>query len=77
MEVVGRNFTELANTQALLLNIYYTTCISILISCILFYRYEKIKKGQTSGDDMEESVTTNIAAKYVILEETDEQDDGR
>ncbi|ONI16597.1 hypothetical protein PRUPE_3G108900 [Prunus persica] len=51
--------------------------IMLGVSLFNWYKYEKIKKGQTSEDDMEESVTTNIAAKYVILEETDEQDDGR
>ncbi|XP_021815372.1 probable sugar phosphate/phosphate translocator At1g06470 isoform X2 [Prunus avium] len=51
--------------------------IMLGVSLFNWYKYEKIKKGQTSEDDMEESVTTNVAAKYVILEEMDEQDDGR
>lgn len=44
---------------------------------MLSYRYDKLKARHTSEDDMEEPVTTNVAAKYVILEETDEQEDGR
>ncbi|KAM5578411.1 putative sugar phosphate/phosphate translocator [Rosa sericea] len=46
------------------------------VSLFNWYKYEKLKKGHTSEDDMEESVVMNNAAKYVILEETDEQDDG-
>ena len=45
--------------------------------CMLSYRYDKLKAHHTREDDMEEPVTTNNAAKYVILEEMDEQDDGR
>lgn len=44
---------------------------------MLSYRYDKLKARHRSEDDMEEPVTTNVAAKYVILEETDEQEDGR
>ncbi|GMN54851.1 hypothetical protein TIFTF001_023979 [Ficus carica] len=35
--------------------------------------YQKLQKGHTSED--KDSLTTNAAAKYVILEEMDEQDD--
>lgn len=50
--------------------------IMLGVSLFNWYKYEKVKKGQTSDDDIEESVVMNNAAKYVILEEADEQDDG-
>ncbi|XP_004303208.1 PREDICTED: probable sugar phosphate/phosphate translocator At1g06470-like [Fragaria vesca subsp. vesca] len=50
--------------------------IMLGVSLFNWYKYEKLKKGQTSDDDIDESVMMNNAAKYVILEETDEQDDG-
>lgn len=42
---------------------------------VFYFRYQKLKKG-TSEDDSMGSLKTNVAAKYVILEEMDEQDDG-
>ncbi|XP_048432717.1 probable sugar phosphate/phosphate translocator At1g06470 isoform X2 [Pyrus x bretschneideri] len=51
--------------------------IMLGVSLFNWYKYDKLKARHTSEDDMEEPVTTNVAAKYVILEETDEQDDGR
>ncbi|KAM0957163.1 hypothetical protein FF1_025343 [Malus domestica] len=47
------------------------------VSLFNWYKYDKLKARHTREDDMEEPVTTNNAAKYVILEEMDEQDDGR
>ncbi|KAF5458587.1 hypothetical protein F2P56_022608 [Juglans regia] len=38
-----------------------------------WYKYQKLKKGQTSEDH--NALEKNVAAKYVILEEMDEQDD--
>lgn len=47
----------------------------IMVGVCLFnwYKYQKLQKGHTSED--KDSLTTNAAAKYVILEEMDEQDD--
>ncbi|GLT62440.1 hypothetical protein SLA2020_350790 [Shorea laevis] len=45
------------------------------VSLFNWYKYQKLKKG-TSEDDSMGSLKTNVAAKYVILEEMDEQDDG-
>lgn len=50
--------------------------IMVGVSLFNWYKYQKLQKGQTSEDDSEESLTTNVAAKYVILEEMDEQEDG-
>ncbi|KAM1060810.1 hypothetical protein ACFX2J_025139 [Malus domestica] len=47
------------------------------VSLFNWYKYDKLKARHTREDDMEEPVMTNNAAKYVILEEMDEQDDGR
>ncbi|KAM1114136.1 hypothetical protein ACFX2B_046164 [Malus domestica] len=51
--------------------------IMLGVSLFNWYKYDKLKARHTSEDDMEEPVSTNVVAKYVILEETDEQDDGR
>lgn len=45
-----------------------------IFSC--FVRYQKLQKGHASENDTEDSLSENVAAKYVILEEMDEQDDG-
>lgn len=45
--------------------------IMIGVSLFNWYKYHKLQKGKTSDDD----ITTNVAAKYVILEEMDDQDD--
>ncbi|XP_062153054.1 probable sugar phosphate/phosphate translocator At1g06470 [Alnus glutinosa] len=49
--------------------------IMVGVSLFNWYKYEKLNKG-TSEDDSTGSHKTNVAAKYVILEEMDEQDDG-
>lgn len=49
--------------------------IIVGVSLFNWYKYQKLKKG-TNKDDSMESLQTNVAAKYVILEEMDEQDDG-
>lgn len=66
---------------------YESSCQSYPKPCILAkmlyhdqftsfcFRYQKLKKGQATEDDSEGSLNTNIAAKYVILEETEEQED--
>ncbi|XP_050381999.1 probable sugar phosphate/phosphate translocator At1g06470 [Argentina anserina] len=51
--------------------------IMLGVSLFNWYKYEKLKKGQTREDDINESVMVNNAAKYVILEEADEADDPR
>jgi len=47
--------------------------------CLLFFwktfRYLKLQKGHAGGSDVEEH-SRDSAAKYVILEEMDEQEDG-
>ncbi|KAK1384215.1 putative sugar phosphate/phosphate translocator [Heracleum sosnowskyi] len=52
--------------------------IIIIIGVSLFnwYKYQKLQKGDTSEDDLSGSSTTNVPAKYVILEEIDDQDAG-
>jgi hypothetical protein len=42
---------------------------------VFYFRYQKLKKGRSEDDSME-SFKTNVAAKYVILEEMDELNDG-
>ncbi|KAF5935668.1 hypothetical protein HYC85_026797 [Camellia sinensis] len=39
-------------------------------------RYQKLQKGEIGEENVARSLTTNPAAKYVILEEMDDQDDG-
>ncbi|CAK7354346.1 unnamed protein product [Dovyalis caffra] len=41
-----------------------------------FNRYQKLQKGQTSENDLAGSSPKNVAAKYVILDEMDDLDDG-
>lgn len=50
--------------------------IMIGVSLFNWYKYLKLKKGKKSEDDSVGSLTTNVSAKYVILEELDERDDG-
>ncbi|GAV61056.1 TPT domain-containing protein, partial [Cephalotus follicularis] len=45
------------------------------VSLFNWYKYQKLKKGQISDNDIDVSPTANVAAKYVILEEMDDQDD--
>ncbi|KAF9590811.1 hypothetical protein IFM89_038403 [Coptis chinensis] len=50
--------------------------IMVGVSLFNWYKYEKLKKkGQMSENDESGSSTTNVPAKYVILEEMDDQDD--
>ncbi|XP_059663288.1 probable sugar phosphate/phosphate translocator At1g06470 [Cornus florida] len=51
--------------------------LTIMVGVSLFnwYKYQKLKKGETNKDTGE-SLTTSAAAKYVILEEMDDQDNG-
>ncbi|KAA8525004.1 hypothetical protein F0562_011358 [Nyssa sinensis] len=49
--------------------------IMVGVSLFNWYKYQKLQKGETK-EDMSRSPTTNAAAKYVILEEMDNQDDG-
>lgn len=51
--------------------------LTIMVGVSLFnwYKYEKLKKGQPSGDEDAVSPTSNGAPKYVILDEMDFQDD--
>ncbi|XP_028084589.1 probable sugar phosphate/phosphate translocator At1g06470 [Camellia sinensis] len=52
--------------------------ITILFGVSLFnwYKYQKLQKGEIGEENVARSSTTNPAAKYVILEEMDDQDDG-
>ncbi|WCJ25081.1 Nucleotide/sugar transporter family protein [Euphorbia peplus] len=45
------------------------------VSLFNWYKYLKLQKRQMAEDDMAESDIANSAAKYVILEEMDDQDD--
>ena len=55
---------------------YPSLSASLLINlCYLFIRYQKLKKGENSEDDSVGPLTTNVSAKYVIIEE-DEHDEG-
>lgn len=47
-----------------------------LILSVLHSRYQKLHAGKDNETDTEGSVTAKAAAKYVILEEMDDQDDG-
>ncbi|KAH7571562.1 hypothetical protein JRO89_XS04G0079700 [Xanthoceras sorbifolium] len=46
----------------------------VIYSFVFFFRYQKLQKGHT--DDMSGSPRANINAKYVILEEIDDEDEG-
>ncbi|KAF5725797.1 sugar phosphate/phosphate translocator [Tripterygium wilfordii] len=50
--------------------------IMVGVSLFNWYKYQKLQNGQTSEDDMVVSPSTNMAAKYVILEEMDDQENG-
>ncbi|KAF4376571.1 hypothetical protein F8388_025442 [Cannabis sativa] len=50
--------------------------IMIGVSLFNWYKYNNLQKHHHTSEDMESS-TTNVAAKYVILEEMDEQENGR
>ncbi|XP_060190965.1 probable sugar phosphate/phosphate translocator At1g06470 [Lycium barbarum] len=51
--------------------------LTIMLGVSLFnwYKYDKLQKGNLSEDEMSRSSTQNAAAKYVILEEWEDQDD--
>lgn len=49
--------------------------IMLGVSLFNWYKYQKLQKHQMSEDDLAGSPTTNVAAKYVILEEMDDQDE--
>ncbi|KAJ7963864.1 Sugar phosphate transporter domain containing protein [Quillaja saponaria] len=51
--------------------------LTIMVGVCLFnwYKYQKLQKGQINGDDRTGPLTADIAARYVILEEMEEQDD--
>lgn len=42
---------------------------------LVLFRYDKLQKGNLSEDEMSRSSMQNAAAKYVILEELEDQDD--
>lgn len=50
--------------------------IMVGVSLFNWYKYQKLHVGQDNETEKEGSVTTKAAAKYVILEEMDDQDDG-
>lgn len=55
---------------------YSSLSASLLINlCYLFIRYQKLKKDKNNEDNSVGPLTTNVSAKYVIIEE-DEHDDG-
>lgn len=49
--------------------------ILCLFSVLFYIRYQKLQKGH-AGDNEAEHHTKDSSAKYVILEEIDEQDGG-
>ncbi|KAJ4848038.1 hypothetical protein Tsubulata_041996 [Turnera subulata] len=51
--------------------------LTIMVGVSLFnwYKYQKLQSGQPLEDDLDRSPSTNVAAKYVILEEMDDQED--
>ncbi|GKV02701.1 hypothetical protein SLEP1_g15099 [Rubroshorea leprosula] len=51
--------------------------ITIMVGVSLFnwYKYQKLLKGQLDTNDVAMTPSTNVAAKYVILEEMDDEDD--
>ncbi|CAL5342856.1 unnamed protein product [Camellia sinensis] len=52
------------------------TTILFGVSLFNWYKYQKLQKGELGEENVARSLTTNPAAKYVILEEMDDQDDG-
>ncbi|CAN4103165.1 unnamed protein product [Withania somnifera] len=50
--------------------------IMLGVSLFNWYKYDKLQKGNLSEDEMSRSSKQNTAAKYVILEEFEEQEDG-
>ncbi|XP_031253356.1 probable sugar phosphate/phosphate translocator At1g06470 [Pistacia vera] len=50
--------------------------IMVGVSLFNWFKYQKLKKGHASEDDILSSPTANVSAKYVILEEVDDLDEG-
>lgn len=50
--------------------------IMLGVSLFNWYKYDKLQKGNPSEDEISRSSTQNATAKYVILEELEDQDDG-
>lgn len=50
--------------------------IMVGVSLFNWYKYQKLQRGESSEDDLSGAMTTNTPAKYVILEEMDDQDAG-
>uniref|UniRef100_A0A7C9CWY6 Sugar phosphate transporter domain-containing protein n=2 Tax=Opuntia streptacantha TaxID=393608 RepID=A0A7C9CWY6_OPUST len=50
--------------------------IIIGVSLFNWYKYQKLQKGETSGNASGDSGATKVPAKYVILEEADDQEEG-
>lgn len=49
--------------------------IMVGVGLFNWYKYQKLQKGQTSENDSAGSSPTNVATKYVILDEMDDLDD--
>ncbi|KAJ7960709.1 Sugar phosphate transporter domain containing protein [Quillaja saponaria] len=49
--------------------------IMVGVSLFNWFKYQKLQKGQISGDDQMGPLPADVAARYVILEEMEEQDD--
>ncbi|XP_061376567.1 probable sugar phosphate/phosphate translocator At1g06470 [Gastrolobium bilobum] len=50
--------------------------IMVGVSLFNWYKYKKLQKGHAGDNDVAENQARDSAAKYVILEEMDEQEDG-
>uniref|UniRef100_A0A6M2FAL0 Sugar phosphate transporter domain-containing protein n=1 Tax=Populus davidiana TaxID=266767 RepID=A0A6M2FAL0_9ROSI len=50
--------------------------IMVGVGLFNWYKYQKLQKGQTSENDSAGPSPTNVATKYVILDEMDDLDDG-
>ncbi|KAJ0112203.1 hypothetical protein Patl1_02580 [Pistacia atlantica] len=50
--------------------------IMVGVSLFNWFKYQKLKKDHASEDDILSSPTANVSAKYVILEEVDDLDEG-
>lgn len=50
--------------------------IMVGVGLFNWYKYQKLQKSQTSENDSAGSSPTNVATKYVILDEMDDLDDG-
>jgi len=47
-----------------------------LTSACFLLRYQKLQKGETGGNASGDSDATKVPAKYVILEEAEDQEEG-